>query len=55
MGYMTAENPLGPYTYRGVIVTNYDYPASGKHTRLGIEPFDGQWYVSYHMPVSDSV
>ena len=35
MGYMTAENPLGPYTYRGVIVTNYDYPASWKHTRLG--------------------
>ena len=52
MGYMTAENPLGPYTYRGVIVTNYDYPASG-NIHGSIEPFDGQWYVSYHMPVSE--
>ena len=54
MGYMTAENPLGPYTYRGVIVTNYDYPASG-NIHGSIEPFDGQWYVSYHMPVSELV
>lgn len=52
MGYMTATQPLGPYTYRGVLISNYDYPASG-NIHGSIEHFKGRWYVSYHMPLSD--
>lgn len=50
MGYMTSENPLGPYAYRGVVVSNYDYPGSG-NIHGSIEKFRGRWYVAYHMPV----
>lgn len=52
MGYMTAEHPLGPYTYRGTILTTYDYPGAG-NVHGSIEPFEGQWYVSYHMAVPE--
>ncbi len=52
MGYMTATQPLGPYTYRGVLISNYDYPGAG-NIHGSIERFKGKWYVSYHMPLSD--
>ena len=52
MGYMTASQPLGPYIYQGVLISNYDYPGAG-NIHGSIEAFKGKWYVSYHMPLSD--
>ncbi|MBR4756363.1 MAG: family 43 glycosylhydrolase [Bacteroidales bacterium] len=47
MAYLTAPGPLGPYTYRGLIVSNHEYPNAG-NIHGSIEPFKGQWYVQYH-------
>lgn len=45
--YATADNPLGPYTYRGVIIdSGVDYPGGNDHgciCRVG-----EQWYIFYH-------
>lgn len=47
MVYMTSRSPLGPYTYQGLVVTTYDYPAT-INVHGSIEPFNGEWYVAYH-------
>lgn len=45
--YATSDKPLGPYTYRGVIIDNgVDYPGGNDHgciCRIG-----EQWYIFYH-------
>ncbi|MDR0287734.1 MAG: family 43 glycosylhydrolase [Clostridiales bacterium] len=48
MAYMTSTDPLGPYTYQGLIITNYDYLNSGNIHGSFVE-FKGQTYVFYHM------
>ena len=53
MAYMTSKQPLGPYSYKGLIITNYDYLNAG-NIHGSIEEFKGQWYVSYHMPLADN-
>lgn len=50
MAYLTADEPLGPYTYRGLIVTNQDYPYAG-NIHGSFECFDGNWYVQYHRSI----
>lgn len=50
MAYLTATEPLGPYTYRGLIVTNHDYPNAG-NVHGSFEQFQGQLYVQYHKSV----
>ncbi len=50
MAYLTSKSPLGPYEYKGLIVTNYDYPGT-INIHGSIEPFEGQWYVAYHRSV----
>lgn len=52
MAYLTSKNPLGPYEYQGLIVKSYEYPNAG-NVHGSIEPFEGQWYVSYHRSVPD--
>jgi beta-xylosidase len=42
--YATANNPYGPYTYRGVLLT----PVLGWTTHHSIVEFNGQWYLFYH-------
>jgi beta-xylosidase len=42
--YATADNPLGPFTYRGCILT----PVSGWTTHHSIVEFKGKWYLFYH-------
>lgn len=53
MAYMTSKQPLGPYSYKGLIITNYDY-LSSINIHGSIEKFKGQWYVSYHMPLAEN-
>ncbi|MCA1595145.1 MAG: glycoside hydrolase family 43 protein [Chloroflexi bacterium] len=42
--YATADNPLGPFTYRGRILE----PVIGWTTHHSIVEFEGRWYLFYH-------
>jgi len=42
--YATADNPLGPFTYRGRILE----PVIGWTTHHSIVEFQGKWYLFYH-------
>ena len=56
--YMTSKNPLGPFTYRGVIISNGDvgydgrtkkdacYPLGNNHG--GMVKVKDRWYIFYH-------
>jgi len=59
LGYATSDNPLGPFTYRGVVVSNTDLgidsykPAElwagvGGNNHGGLEYINGQYYIFYH-------
>ena len=42
--YATGDNPYGPFTYRGVVLT----PVLGWTTHHSIVQFKGKWYLFYH-------
>jgi len=42
--YGTAPTPLGPWTYRGVLLD----PVSSTTSHGGIVQFKGKWYLAYH-------
>jgi len=42
--YATGDNPYGPFTYQGVILTE----VSGWTTHHSIVEFNGKWYLFYH-------
>lgn len=42
--YGTAPTPLGPWTYRGVILG----PVSSTTSHQGMVDYKGQWYMTYH-------
>jgi len=42
--YATADNPYGPFTYQGQILT----PVVGWTTHHSIVEFDGRWWLYYH-------
>ncbi|GLR19527.1 glycoside hydrolase family 43 protein [Portibacter lacus] len=42
--YATGDNPYGPFTYRGVIMT----PVVGWTTHHSICEFEGKWYLFHH-------
>ncbi|WP_254775247.1 family 43 glycosylhydrolase [Pseudoxanthomonas sp. GM95] len=44
IAYGTAPSPLGPWTYRGVVLD----PVSSTTSHPGIIAFGGQWYMIYH-------
>ena len=44
IAYGTADSPLGPWTYRGVILD----PVSSTTSHPGVMEFNGQWYIIYH-------
>lgn len=51
--YATAKSPLGPYTYRGVIIDNaVDYPFGNDHGSICC--IKGKWYVFYHRMSNNS-
>ncbi|MEL7585330.1 MAG: family 43 glycosylhydrolase [Prolixibacteraceae bacterium] len=52
MAYMTSKQPLGPYTYQGLIIANSDYPEV-INIHGSLVGFENNWYVFYHMPVPD--
>ncbi len=48
LGYSTSKSPLGPFTYRGVIINNEDCDPASWNNHGSIEYFNNQWYVFYH-------
>lgn len=44
MRYATSENPLGPWTYRGIFLE----PTGCSTTHGSVVEFKGQWYLFYH-------
>jgi hypothetical protein len=44
IAYGTSPSPLGPWTYRGVILD----PVSSTTSHPGIVAYNGQWYIVYH-------
>jgi hypothetical protein len=54
LGYGTSPTPLGPFTYRGVIIDNDGCDPASWNNHGSIEQFDGQWYVFYHRSSGNS-
>jgi arabinoxylan arabinofuranohydrolase len=48
LGYSTATSPLGPFTYRGVIIDNYGCDPKVWNNHGSLAKFDEKWYVFYH-------
>ncbi len=48
LGYAMSKNPMGPYTYKGVIIDNIGADPAVWNNHGSIEMFDGQCYVFYH-------
>lgn len=48
LGYATSKSPLGPFTYRGVIIDNGDCDPKSWNNHGSIEKVNGRWYVFYH-------
>ncbi len=44
IAYGTSPSPLGPWTYRGVILD----PVSSTTSHAGIATYKGKWYIAYH-------
>lgn len=50
LNYATATSPLGPYTYRGVIIDNFGSGRNLVNNHGCIVEINGNWYVAYHRP-----
>ena len=50
--YSFSDNPLGPWTYGGIIASNALNGMSGGNNHGGIflNPHNNQWYINYHRP-----
>lgn len=54
LNYATATSPLGPYTYRGVIIDNWGSGRELVNNHGCIAELNGKWYVFYHRPTQGS-
>jgi hypothetical protein len=50
LAYATGTSPMGPFTYRGVIVDNFGSAPSIVNNHGCITEVNGKWYVFYHRP-----
>ncbi len=48
IGYATSQSPMGPYTYRGVIIDNRICNPGNWNNHGSVAQFKDQWYVFYH-------
>ncbi|MBQ8687585.1 MAG: family 43 glycosylhydrolase [Ruminococcus sp.] len=52
--YATSDSPMGPYTYRGVIIDNGElYPGGNNHGSICC--INGQWYIFYHRMTNGTI
>lgn len=54
LAYATSDHPLGPYTYRGIIIDNAKCDPESWNNHGSIQYFRGQWYVFYHRSSKNS-
>lgn len=54
LGYSTSKDPLGPFTYRGIIIDNAACDPQSWNNHGSIECVNGQWYVCYHRSTRNS-
>lgn len=54
IGYAMSDAPMGPYTYRGVIVDNDRCDPANWNNHGSVVAFKGQWYVFYHRATHNS-
>ncbi len=54
LAYATATSPLGPFTYRGVIIDNFGSAPNIINNHGCIAEINGKWYVFYHRPTHGS-
>jgi len=54
IGYATSTSPMGPFTYRGVIVDNDNCDPGNWNNHGSIVEFNGRWYVFYHRATHNS-
>ena len=52
IAYMTSKNPMGPFTYQGVVLLNPGtyYGCYGNNHHCMFE-FNGEWYIAYHTQI----
>lgn len=55
LGYSTSNSPMGPYTYRGVIIDNDHCDPAVWNNHGSLVEFKGKWYVFYHRATNGSV
>jgi arabinoxylan arabinofuranohydrolase len=54
LAYATASSPIGPFTYRGVIIDNEkEYPGGNNHGSICC--INGQWYIFYHRMTNGTI
>ena len=55
LSYATSKQPLGPFTYQGVIINNNDTDPLSWNNHGSIIEILGQWYIFYHRSSNNSV
>lgn len=48
LGYAMSKSPLGPFSYKGVIIDNFGCDPEVWNNHGSVAEFNGQWYVFYH-------
>ncbi|MBQ1257357.1 MAG: family 43 glycosylhydrolase [Clostridia bacterium] len=54
LAHATSLHPLGPYTYRGIVIDNIGVDPQTWNNHGSIECFNGKWYVFYHRSSQNS-
>ncbi|WP_124065084.1 carbohydrate-binding protein [Clostridium sp. E02] len=56
IGYMTSNNPMGPFSYKGHFLKNPgNFFPSGGNNHHSVFQLNNQWYVAYHTQVVSQV
>lgn len=48
IGYATSKSPLGPFSYKGIIIDNANSNSVTWNNHGSVVEIDGKWYVFYH-------
>ncbi len=54
LGYAVSESPLGPFTYKGILIDNKGCDPQTWNNHGSIAEFKNQWYVFYHRSSQNS-
>lgn len=54
LAHATSKHPLGPFTYRGIVIDNIGTDPETWNNHGSIEVFRGKWYVFYHRSSQNS-